>query len=274
MMVAVNGHRIIGLGTAALLALAGGCGDDNKPQRLPWKPDQTTVISNGGSADTVNALPSETCVVGPDAPADACIDASIVDRCDAGETTTEVVVDENGEVLDVVCIPPDVEAVEAIDLADGEIDQSANSTALIFEGEDPTFDGDLTVDGNKVILYGESPEDATIDGTLTLEGNNSVVRGVTITGDLVIAKNNPVVVYCVVQGNVRLEANNARVSGCDIWGDVIVSGNNQELHGNRIAGKLQVTGKNTVCSGNLAFADENEDGVIQDDEVGEALSCD
>ena len=259
----------------ALSTLAGSCGDDDpQGQRLPWAPEQTTVIQNGGAAETIDALPSDRCISGPDFPPETCLEESVVDRCERGETTTEVVVDAEGQVLDVVCIPPEVEAVEAIDLVDNEIDQTANSTALVFEGEDKNFMGDLTVDGNSVVLYGESPEEATIDGTLTLEGNNSVVRGVTITGDLVIAKNNPIVVYCIVLGDVRLEANNARISGCDIWGDVIVTGNNQQLHGNRIGGRLMLSGQNTECSGNVAFSDSNENGTLEESEVDDALHCD
>jgi len=32
-------------------------------------------------------------------------------------------------------------------------------------------------------------------------------------------------------------------------------------------------GGNTDCEGNFSFEDENEDGMVDDDEVGEALSC-
>lgn len=218
-------------------------------------------------------VPSDGCIAPPDAPPDYCLDADAVGRCDGGETTTEVVVDADGNVLDVVCIPPGVEAVQALDLADGEVDQTSNSTALIFTDDGGRFDGDLTVDGNNVVLYGHDPEDAVIDGTLTLEGNNGIVRGVSITGDLLISKNNPIVVFCVVQGDVTIESNNSKLSGCDIWGDVTIMGNNTELHGNRIGGTLTDRGQNTGCTGNSAFLDENADGTIADAETLGPITC-
>lgn len=258
----------------AFAAAVFGCADDGTTRRVPWDENQATVIGEDGQAVLFTDLSEGDCYVPLDETEQVCVSAEdTVARCENGETTTEVVVDEDGKVLDVVCIPPDVETVTAIDLEDGEIDQTSNSTALIFE-EDGVYDGDLTVDGNKVVLYGNSPADATIDGSLTLEGNKSIVRGVTITGDLDIAKNNPVVVYCVVLGDVYLTANSSKISGCDIWGDVIITGNNTEMHGNRIRGTVTVSGNGTVCSGNQSFDDTNDDGMIADDEVLGDVSCD
>jgi hypothetical protein len=35
----------------------------------------------------------------------------------------------------------------------------------------------------------------------------------------------------------------------------------------------EISGLNTVCNANSAFHDENVDGAISDDEIGDAVDC-
>lgn len=250
-------------------ALVACASDDDATSRLPWNPDETTVISQAGQASVHSTPTGDGCLVDADTAEQVCIQPQVT--C-ADETTADVVVDADGNTLDVVCIPPDVETVTAIDLADGEIDQSSNGTALVFEGGG-VYEGDLAVDGNKVVLYGQGPDEATIDGDLHVTGNNAIVRGVTITGDLKLDYNGAIVVYCRVLGDVYLAKNNTRMSGCEVHGKVYVTGNNTELHGNRIAGGLTTEGSGTTCNDNVGFTDHNTDGAVQDDELGDPIDC-
>lgn len=246
------------------------CSDDDPPRsNVPWMPNETTVISEGGEYGSYGTPGAMGCVVAPDTEEEVCFGSDVT--C-ADETTADVVVDDNGVVLDVVCIPPSVDAVTELDLADGEIDQTSNSTALVF-GAGGVFEGDLAVDGNNVVLYGNGPDESTLDGDLHITGNNAIVRGVTITGDLNIDKNGAVVVFCRVLGNVTLSKNNTVLSGCEIHGTVTVLDNNSELHGNSIAGGIEDSGQGTVCDGNVSFSDVNENQQVDEGETGEDLGC-
>lgn len=251
------------------LVLAACSSDDNATSRVPWNDNETTVIGQTGDVSAYQTPSGDGCLIDADTAEVTCIQPQVT--C-TDETTADVVVDEAGNLLDVVCIPPDVDAVEAIDLQDGEIDQTSNSTALVFE-QDGVYEGDLAVDGNNVVLYGLGPDEAQIDGDLHVTGNNAIIRGITITGDLRLDKNNAVVVYCRVLGDVYLDKNNTRMSGCEVHGKVIVNDNNTALYGNRIAGGIENGGQGTTCEDNVSFDDANDDGVVQDEELGDPLSC-
>jgi len=257
------------LSCACLLVI--GCDDDDSEARgnVPWSPNETTVISEGGEYGAYGTPGQTGCVVAPDTEEEVCFGTDVT--C-ADETTADVVVDDDGTVLDVVCIPPEVDAVTDLDLEDGEIDQTSNSTALVL-GEGAVYEGDLAVDGNNVVLYGEGPDVSTLDGDLHITGNNAIVRGVTITGDLNIDKNGAIVVFCRVLGNVTLSKNNTVLSGCEVHGNIIVLDNNSELHGNSVGGNIEDDGQNTICDGNVSFNDENDNQRVDEGESGEDIGC-
>lgn len=241
-----------------LCVITTGCDDDDEREtRVPWNPNESTIISEGGTYGTYGTPGEGGCVIAPDTTEEVCVAGT--HEC-ADETTADIVVDDQGNVLDVVCIPPNVSAVESIDLEDGEIDQTSNSTALIFT-EGGVHEGDLAVDGNNVVLYGEGPDVAQIDGTLHITGNNAIVRGIEITGDLIIDKNSAIVVFCRVLGDVYMAKNNTTLSGCDIHGSIYVMDNNTKLFGNRVGGEdlIDDQGKGTTCEGNVSFDAQNAD---------------
>ena len=65
--------------------------------------------------------------------------------------------------------------------------QTCCSTVVILDDRD--LDADVVVEGNRGVIYGDSPAEAVIDGDLTFRGNESTVRGVTITGDVTFDGN-------------------------------------------------------------------------------------
>jgi hypothetical protein len=259
------------VGCASLLAVA-SC--SSRAANVPYDPSHTTVIDPTGMTQVVNTPSGNSCLVLADGPHAACIMPQT--QCAADETA-QVVVDGQGNVIDVVCLPP-VAPGGFQNVVDGGVPQNANNTVITFGdppgpdgGNTPSYSGDLNVDGNNVTLYGDDPATSTLDGNLTVDGNNTIVRGITITGDVTITKNDATFVYCVIRGNVTIPANNTVITGCEIWGDISVTGNNTVLHGNRIGGDVQ--GHGLDCQENYSFEDKNHDGVIQSSEVGEPISC-
>jgi hypothetical protein len=261
--------------TCGLLILL-GCGDDDGAPRYgtPWVPGNANVFGNAsGPAVRYDFPDSDECIVPPDVEVDTCERAR--QECEPG-SAADVVVDEGGNVLHVVCLPPHIDHVEPVDLEDGVIDQTSNNVALVFESEGGTLEGDLLVNGNNVVLFGDSPADAVIDGDLTLTGNNTIARGITVTGNVNVLLNNTVMVYCVIHGDLFIGANNTVVSGCDVFGNVVVTGLNTELYGLHIQGNLDVgplAGLNLRCEGLKSFVDADEDGVVDEGEVGADRGC-
>jgi hypothetical protein len=258
--------RIAALLLTSLLLAPAAC--SSRAANLPYDPGTTTVITPDGEVD-VQVTPTGTdCITLADGPRAPCV--SPQEQCPGG--IADVVVNADGEVVSVTCLPPEVDYVSPV--IDGQIPQNANNAVLTFDdaGNDPAYQDDLNVDGNNVVLYGDDPATSTLDGSLTVDGNNTVVRGITITGDVSIIKNDATFVYCVIRGSLTITANNAIIAGCEIWGDVTVEGNNASLKGNRIAGQVKGSG-NLDCQDNVSFSDENEDGVITASELGDPLDC-
>ena len=246
---------------------AAGCGDNDRGS-LPYGEGSTFVVGSDGTASDAAPVYADSCEGLTD---EACLRRDV---CDEGGAA-DVVVNLDGEAIEVVCLP-EAESVEVIANVEGDIESTDNNAVLVLDGEDDgvDLDGDLTVDGNNVVIYGEGPEVSVIGGDVDIMKNNTVVRGVTVQGDVHITFNNAEVVYCVIEGNLTIDGNNVSVAGCDIFGTVEVSGNNVRLNGNRIQTLGEFTGaQNAECRDNVGFVDANEDGVIDDEEVGDALEC-
>ena len=256
----------------ALLAgflLAGGCGAE--ATRLPYDPDSTSLI--GGNYDNPDGLALR--VVGtPDG--DECIDldgacAKPQEEC-GDDGAADVLIGDDGQVLDVICYPTDGVAVESFE---GPVEKVGNNVVLVFDDEDDGADvvGDVTIDGNNVTLYGHGPDTSVIEGDLHIDKNNSVVRGIRIQGDVTIDKNNPSIVDCVIEGDLTIRGNNVSIALCEVWGQLLIEGNNAVLVENRFATPPDVRGNNTLCSGNVAFTDADEDARVSDSELGDPIDC-
>jgi hypothetical protein len=235
---------------------------------VPWESNRTQVISADGSVRDVETPTG-----------DACLEVEFVECAQPQKTcrgaAADLVLDEDGKVLETVCYPEsgtlDVAAIEA---QDGNVRQNQNNAVIVLDGA-PAVDieGNLSVDANNVVIYGDSPDAAVIGGDLGVDGNNMIVRGVRIQGDANIAANNSVLLHCVIEGDLHVTGNNSVVTGCDVFGKVTIEGNNTRFSGNRVGLTLHDSGKNTRCDANLAVQDENGDLVFADAEPSSELGC-
>lgn len=256
---------------ACALTLCGtlsvACGSDPTPElQLPYAPNQTALIGNADNADQLLVKTYST----PDA--DECIplddQVCAMPQAECGDNgAADVLVNEQGAVVDVICYPTDGVSVETFD---GEVKDIGNDVVLVIDdvADGVDVEGDVTIDGNNVTLYGHGPDTSVLGGDLHLDKNNAVVRGVRVEGDVTIDKNNPSIVDCVIEGDMVIRGNNVSLALCEVWGELTIEGNNAILVGNRFAVPPKIKGHNTICNQNLAF-----DGKIGADELGTVVTC-
>jgi hypothetical protein len=211
--------------------------------------------------------------------------ATVDDECDSAECEAvrercgenayaDVVLDEDGEVADVVCFRGNARIVE---LGDEAVDsaEAGNNTVLVLDGEDDGADvtGDVTLSGNNAVLYGEGAGVSVVGGSVNIEKNNAVVRGVTINGDVVIDKNNAQLTFTTILGDLTIAGNNTTLAECTVFGTLRVLGNNTVLVQNELAEGAELTGKNLRCNANVGFEDANDDAEVSEDELGDEVVC-
>ena len=248
-----------------------GCGSDQHVDPGPANPwgNDVSVVGPDGKVTDYEAPAGGGCVqVSPT----SCVPA---DRCGPG-VPADVVLDEGGNVIDVVCYPTKLTLTpEQIAAQQGNVAQNQNGAVIVLDNvaDGVDLDGNLSMDANKVILYGGGPDVSVISGDVTVDGNNTIVRGVRVEGNLEVLLNDAVVVFCAIQGNVHIVGNNTRLSGCDVFGSVTIEGNNTILSGNHIQGSVVNTGLNNTCQGNSSFVDLNQDFVVDAAEVGAPIGC-
>jgi hypothetical protein len=263
--------RLVKLGLGVLCALApAACNDDDDSGGdLPWQRPRTQVIAGGRAALEAAAPEGNDCVHYDG----ACIKPQ--EKCGEG-VSSDVILDDHGRVLEIVCYPPGNElSVEEVEARHGDIAQNQNKSVIHLDDVDDgaDLDGDLSIDANKVIVYGHGPDVSVISGKLVVDGNNIIVHGVRIQGDVEIPANNAFLVDCVIEGSLTVTGNNAVLTSTDVLGPTSVEGNNAALTVNHLVGALYVSGKNARCEDNFSANDANDDGIIDSVEVGEALSC-
>jgi hypothetical protein len=244
-------------------SVCGACGGNDPGAITPWRPEETHVV--GGNGDAKEFPNPDSCDYG------GC--ETVVKEC-GKDGAADVVVDAQGNRLDVICYGQNV-VVSPVPVAPvGSVD-AGNNTVVVIDGAADGVDvtGDVVISGNNAIVYGEGPDVSIIGGTLAIEKNNAKIRGVRVQGDVVIDKNNTKMLFCVIEGNLEIHGNNTTIAGCDVYGSITVTGVNTVLVQNRIAGEDGIVGKNLTCVDNVRFDDANENGVVDDLEVGSALAC-
>lgn len=281
---------ILNANTTALLLLCcalGACADD-AGTAYPYESNTSTVIGaaisvEDGDRDALTGVLPVGTYTTP--KGDECISVSgknagepkcLKPQKDCGEDgTADVIVDEDGAVLAVLCYPNHDYAVQVI--PDEAVDSPAlgNNSVVVLDDEDDGADieGDLIVEGNNVILYGAGPALSVIGGNLEIQKNNAIVRGVRIAGDVRIDKNNASLVACVIEGDLIITGNNFTLALCEVWGKITIDGNNTVFVSNLIAEDQVVAGQNLRCNDNHFFSDASGDGVVDSDDVLEALVC-
>lgn len=188
----------------------------------------------------------------------------------------------DGELVQTICYPPSTDPDRPTETVAGsgdvDVAQNANKTTVVFDAatDGIPIQGNVTVDGNNVAIFGNGPDNTILDGNVTLDGNNTRLRGVTITGDLVLRKNTVAIVLCRILGNVRLETmstNGSIFAENEIWGNFTSDSNNNLFVGNVVSGNWKHEGHNNTCDRNVAFEDKNSDDVLDPSERGAALLC-
>jgi hypothetical protein len=272
-----------------ILLISTSCGDDSKSTAYPYEPGETTIIggiqSGGGSSGAdggsssgdVDTTAVSTFATGTPSGND-CIafdEGCVQPQEQCGEdATADVIVGANGEVLSVICYPNKNYDVQEIG-DQVENPRLPNNTVIVLDDENDGDDvvGDLVVEGNNVIVYGDGPDNSVIGGNLDIEKNNAIVRGVRIRGNVSITKNNASLIYCVIEGDLTITGNNVNLALCEIWGNVSIEGNNAVFVSNLVQGEQPISGVNLHCNDNYRFGDLNDDGVVDEDEVGEPIVC-
>jgi hypothetical protein len=247
-----------------VLGLLGACGEGEPRGETPYQLRQALVIGDDEGGRTVEV--DADC---EDAECDA-----VLDRC-GGDAYADVVLDEQGEVADVLCYRGNVKLVEIGEDAVATA-SAGNNTVLVFDAvaDGPDVTGDVVLQGNNAIVYGKGADVSVIGGSLSIEKNNAIVRGVTIQGDVTIDKNNTQLSHVVIEGNLTVNSNNVTLVESTVHGVVSILGNNAVLVENQLAGVDALSAKNLTCNGNVRFDDTNDDGVVADSEVGAEIRCD
>ncbi len=251
------------------LLRCGGADTAAAQPSAPWG-DDVTVIGPDGAETDYSVPQGSTCI---STEGGGCITTQ--ERCGQG-VPADVVVDAQGNVVDVVCYPTSGTLTpEQLESLQGNLAQNQNGSVVVLDAVSDGVDlnGNLAIDANKVVIYGYGPDVSVTSGDLTVDGNNTIVRGIRVLGNVDVLKNDSVLVYCVIEGDVRIVGNNTHLSGCDIFGSVRIEGNNSVLNGNRIQGTVENVGTNSSCTNNLTFGDLNADHMVQPGELGTPISC-
>jgi hypothetical protein len=258
------------VGTLALSVY--GCGDGgSRSHSVPWETG-TRVIADDRSINEVATPTGDECLDVETGTRTLCIKPQ--DEC--GGNAADVLLDADGKLLDIVCYPPAATlSVEELDAHQGMVAQNQNNAVIALDNvsDGADIEGDVSIDANNVVLWGEDPATALISGDVHVDGNNIIVRGVHIQGGVSVVKNNATFVHCVVEGDVVIEGNNTVFVGCDVFGKISVKGNNTHLAGNHVVGGISDGGKNTQCEENVSASDTDADGQIEPAELGAPLSC-
>ncbi len=240
-----------------------GCGADAESSYAdvpPYQRDQATVIGESAGGIQVDV--------------DECDDCQQVER-DCGEgAAADVILDEAGNVVDVICYERDVKVEDVgVDLVESA--DVGNNTVLVLDGDDDGVDveGDITIDGNNAVVYGEGPDVSVVGGTLEIEKNNAKVRGIRIQDDVTIIKNDTKLTFCVIEGDLTITGNNTTVAECVVYGNVRIVGLNTVLVRNHFEQVEHIDGFNLTCNENYQFDDVDGDLLLDDDEVGDEVTC-
>lgn len=222
---------------------SGSSGGPSSESPVPYRLGQALVIGevDGGQVTSVDAsCESDECV-------------AVRERCGEG-AYADVVVGQNGQVLDVLCYRGNAE-VRELGVASVETATAGNDTVLVLDdvadGEDVV--GDVVLLGNNAVVYGHGADVSRIGGGLAIDKNNAIVRGVAILGDVTISKNNAQLAFTEIFGDLTISGNNTTLAECIVHGEVQIDGVNTVLVNNRFGGARTLVGKNLECNGNTAF---------------------
>jgi hypothetical protein len=240
-----------------------GCADDSAPN-TPYTLGQALVI---GQQEAALTSVDESC--------DSAACQAVRERC-GEDAYADVVVDESGQVLDVICFRGNAEIQEigsnAVDSA-----SAGNNTVLVLDDVDDGADvtGSVVLTGNNAVLYGRGADVSQV-GALDIQKNNAIVRGVSILGDVTIDKNNAQLSFCEIHGDLTILGNNTTLAECVVHGQVQIEGVNTVLVNNRFSTERALAGKNLSCNGNVGIdaAADAEAGATDAPDAGQGATSD
>jgi hypothetical protein len=181
--------------------------------------------------------------------------AAAVESC-GNDAYADVVLDEQHDVLDVLCYPGNA-TVREIGVETVSSAEAGNHTVLVLDdvGDGADVSGNVTLAGNGAVVYGSGPGVSVIGGDLVIEKNNAIVRGVRIQGNVTVSKNNVRFALCEIDGDLTISANNATVAECVVHGQVRIEGNNAVFVRNELGSNDTLSGKNLRCNANTGLVD-------------------
>lgn len=244
------------------VGLIGACSSEEQgaSETTPYRVGQALVIGDDDGERLMDV--DDDCDTAP------CV--AVRERC-GDDAYADVVLDNDGEVVDVVCFKRNVDVVE---LGEDPVSSASagNNTVLVFDGDDDGVDveGDVTLSGNNAVVYGQGADVSVIGGTLAIEKNNAIVRGVTIRGDVTIDKNNAKLLFVTIEGGLTILGNNTTVAASRVLGEITILGNNTVLVQNELASAGPINGKNLRCNGNVRIEADEADEV----DAGAPLAAD
>jgi len=217
--------------------------EDPAQSWTPYKLGQALVIGETKEGELVHV--DDSC------GSEAC--QAVTERC-GQDAYADVVVDEQGHVLDVLCFRGNA-TIQEIGSAAVASASAGNNTVLVLDGEDDGADvtGDVVLTGNNAVIYGRGADVSAIGGNLQIDKNNAIVRSVSIQGNVSIDKNNAQLSFTEIHGDLIIDGNNATIAKCVVFGHVQISGVNTVLVQNRFAGERTLSGKNLRCNDNTSF---------------------
>ena len=265
--------------TASGYSVTEGAGDDTD-----YGDDTDVIITPGGPGDdqfivsgTSNG--EDDCVTVEDACVS--IDEAKGRYCDEDGAQADIILDEDGEVIEVICYPPPESGAPLEEVAVGEdgttqVPQNTSGAVIVFDEETDgePIEGDIALDAERVSFFGNGVDKTIIDGNLAIASNNARARGLTVTGDLSVAKNsnNNAITFCKILGSATVEGNSMSLVNCQVFGDVNVNGNDATLVNVGVQGEWNVNAGSN-CQGCYSFADEDDDGLVAEGELGDPLTC-
>lgn len=264
------------------LMVTAACGGDDTPAtgRQVVATGDGDATDYGAQTDVIVAADGTTYIVSGSGSGCVQVDGVCQDLAEAegrycGQEggQTDVVLDGDGAVAEVICYPPPEEAAavdEVIVTEDGvaTLPQNANGSVIIFDEqtEGEAVEGDMTLNGERMTLFGRGVDETLLVGQLTIASNNSRLRGMTIDGGLSYTKNanNSALSFVTVRGDVSIASNGFRGAALTVFGDVTITGNDARLTNLGISGEW--SGGGATCVGCYSIADEDEDFIVDEGE--------
>ena len=269
-----GGVTVIGEGDQPSVSASGTAGSGAAEPPAEGQVLVGTPEGDVSVADSEVCISDTLCEVPP-------VDASNWCANDDGPTGPVDLIYVDGVLVETICYPPSDDPdrpTETVTSTTGDVDivQMSNNTTVVFDPatNGMALEGDLSVDGNNVAIFGNGPDETIIDGNVLLDGNTLRLRGVTITGDLILRKNRAAIVLCRIMGNLVLETestNGSVVAETEVWGNFTSDSNGNLFVNNDVLGTWEHTGNNNSCENNSLFADADGDEVLDDDERTELL---